>query len=195
MGYYPLILDVGRIPVAVIGGGPAAEQKLRALQAAGASVTVWAPVLSGTADALVRAAEAWTWHPAYPSPADLAGTRVVFVATDDPALTRKFAARAEAAGALVNAVDEPGCCDFIAASHFRQGPLLIAVSTGGTAPAVARALKDDLQAVIGSEWQRHIEAVSALRSRLKHQGLPFEARRAAITAYVRIHRPRLGPRP
>lgn len=192
MGYFPLMVDVRRVPVWVIGGGVQAEPKLRALKRADAVVAVWAPALIPDVDALIRSTPDWTWHPAYPSPADLPASVIVFAVTDDPSLNRDLAGQAEARGALVNAVDDPAACDFIAASHFRRGPLIVAVSTSGAAPAVARALKNDLAEAIGPEWGAHIEAVADLRARLKAEGLPFADRRDAINEFVRRHRPRLG---
>ena len=79
---------------------------------------------------------------------DLAGAFLAVAATDDPAVNRAVFAEAEAAGVLINAVDDPPFCDFYFPSVVRRGDLLIAISTAGQSPALAQRLRKEINALL-----------------------------------------------
>lgn len=147
MGYYPIALDLTDRPVVVIGGGPVAERKVEGLLTAGATVTVVSPTLTPRLTDLSRAGRIRHEARAYAA-ADLAGKALAFVATDDPRVTEAVARDARAAGVLVNAADDPAHCDFILPAVLRRGELVVAITTGGASPALARAVRERLEAVI-----------------------------------------------
>ena len=135
---YPVALDVTGVTVLVVGAGPVAARKVAGLAAAGALVRVVAPDVS---DALDRSLVVELRERPY-EPADLDGVRLVVTATGIAAVDADVAADATAAGLWVNAADQPADCTFILPAIARNGPLSIAVSTGGTSPALARRLRD-----------------------------------------------------
>jgi len=167
----PMVLDLTRLRLVLVGNGAAAERRLALLDEAGASdLTVYAddasPGLAHAAGSrLVRR---------LPSAAELAAALVVFIAERAGRHTPDLAATARAAGALVHVEDEPQLCDVHAPATLRRGELLIAVSTGGQSPALAAQVKRFLGALFGTEWQRHLDELAALRHGWREGGADSE---------------------
>jgi siroheme synthase-like protein len=124
--------------VLVVGAGAVAARKVAGLAAAGAAVRVVAPEIGAELD---RGHVAELHRRPY-EPGDLDGVRLVVTATGDPAVDAAVAADATAAGIWVNAADQPADCTFILPAVARKGPVMIAVSTDGASPALARRLRD-----------------------------------------------------
>jgi precorrin-2 dehydrogenase / sirohydrochlorin ferrochelatase len=132
---YPLVLDLKGRRCVVVGGGTVAERKVDGLLAAAAEVTVVSPKLSDKLEA--RAARG-----------DLAGAALAFVATGDTRLAAAIAREGRSQGVWVNAADDPEHCDFFLPSVLRRGPLLVAVATGGGSPALARAVREEIERLL-----------------------------------------------
>jgi precorrin-2 dehydrogenase/sirohydrochlorin ferrochelatase len=98
--------------------------------------------------------------------------RILFIAGLDRAASAALAARARAAGILVNAEDIPELCDFHVPAIVRRGDLVLTASTGGQAPGLARQLREWLEGRFGPEWKLHLEEVSAARAGWRASGLP-----------------------
>ena len=111
MSLFPIFLKLTGRPCIVVGAGNLAESKIESLQAANASVTVIAPKASARIVAIAESGEV-VWHKREYATGDLAGQFLVVAATDNPAVNRAVFAEAEAAGILINAVDDPPFCDF-----------------------------------------------------------------------------------
>jgi precorrin-2 dehydrogenase/sirohydrochlorin ferrochelatase len=138
---YPVFLDLGGVKVLVVGGGPVGLRKAQGLVAAGALVTVIAPTtVSGITDVAVH-----TEQRVYRTD-DVTGFQLVITATSDPSVNAQVAADARAAGIFVNSADDPENCTFILPAITRRGPIIVAVSTGGSSPALAGRLRDQIAA-------------------------------------------------
>ena len=161
---YPVFLDLSGVPVLVVGAGLIAARKVEGLVAAGAAVTV---VASAVSAALDRSSVVAVVERAF-QPADVEGMRLVVTATGRADVDAAVAAAATTAGIWVNAADQPTDCSFILPAIARNGPLAVAVSTGGTSPALARRLRDHAAALLTDD-------VVAL-------ALDLQARRAAVRA-------------
>lgn len=165
----PLAVDVAAWKVLLVGDGRAALARLDMLEAAGArDLTVFAP-------APVSAAMRARAGPArlverLPEEAEVAASRLLFLAGLGTAETERLAAIARAHRVLVNAEDVPPLCDAYALALVRRGSLVIGVSTEGRSPAVARVLRQWLQHRFGPEWEQRLEAAAALRERLRAAG-------------------------
>jgi precorrin-2 dehydrogenase/sirohydrochlorin ferrochelatase len=109
-----------------------------------------------------------------PVPADgpLPKIGALFVAGLDQAASAALAAKARAAGVLVNVEDAPELCDFHVPAIVRRGDLVLTASTGGQAPGLARRLREWLEGRFGPEWKLHMEEVSAARAGWRAGGLP-----------------------
>lgn len=163
----PLVLDLARLRLVLVGNDERAERRLALLDAAGAAdVTVYAdapsPALALAAGArLVRRCPATT---------ELVAARIVFISDRSAAESRRLAEAARAGGALVHVEDAPTLSDVHAPAVLRRGDLLIAVSTGGKSPSLARSIKRFLGTLFGSEWQGRVDEFAALRRRWRDSG-------------------------
>jgi precorrin-2 dehydrogenase / sirohydrochlorin ferrochelatase len=147
MSLFPIFLKLTGRPCIVIGAGNLAESKIESLRTADARVTVIAPVARARIIEMAEAGEV-TWLRREYAAGDLAGQFLVVAATDEPAVNRAVFAEAEAAGILINAVDDPPFCDFYFPSVVRRGDLQIAISTAGQSPALAQRLRKEINAAL-----------------------------------------------
>lgn len=150
----PIFLDLAGREVLLIGGGASAHEKLVKLAPTGARLTVVARTFG--AETLTMLRELGIEHHQRPWLAtDMMKKFVVISAVDDAAEHARIAALARAAGILLNAVDAPASTDFFFGAQVQRGPLLIAISTQGLFPGVARALRlwleEALPAKIGAD--------------------------------------------
>jgi len=163
--YFPVNLDIRDRPVVVVGGGAVAARKCSALIDAGARVTVIAPSVDGSLGEMCEKEE--VLHVARDfAPGDLAGAFLVFAATDSPEVNRAVAEEAKARAILSDIADAPGLGSFTLPAVMRRGALQIAVSTGGTSPALARQIRAQLEAHYGPEYGSALELLGKLREKL-----------------------------
>ncbi len=147
MSLFPIFLKLTARPTVVIGAGHLAESKIESLLAAGAQVTVIAPEANPRILDLAEAGEI-TLHQRPYQTGDIADAFLAVAATDNPAVNRAVFAEAQAAGILVNAVDDPPFCDFYFPSVVRRGDLQIAISTAGQSPALAQRLRKQINTLL-----------------------------------------------
>jgi len=159
--YYPAFLDLEGRPCLVVGGGKVAERKALALLKAGARVKVVAPAVTARL-AREKAAGRITHEGRRFRAADARGAFLVIAATDSREENEKVSASATG---LVNVVDTPELCNFIVPSSVVRGPLTIAVSTSGTSPAMARAIRKELEALYPPALGAYLRKAARLRAR------------------------------
>ncbi len=176
-GYYPVYLRLWNQPCVVIGGGKIAEDKVGSLLSAGARVTVISPDLTPQLLELVEQKEIAHIARHY-QPGDLAGAFVVICATGQTDIVPQVWQEALAHRQLINTVDDPPHCTFIAPAILRNGDLTIAISTAGKAPALAVRLKERLQRELGPEYERFLDLAGQLREPLTQHVPDFKARKA-----------------
>ena len=174
MGYYPIYVDMRRRRCLVIGGGVVAERKVASLVEAGAAVTVISPDItelialwskSGAIDFLARRYRT----------GDLAEFEIAFVATDDSEINAAVYEEGKNRGVWVNSADDPEHCDFILPSIIRRGDLAVAISTGGESPALARAVREELDEYFTADYARVVEIASEVRLELRARSLSASA--------------------
>lgn len=174
MEYYPIFLNLKGRRCLVVGGGPVAERKVEGLLQAGAAVTVVSPRLT---ERLHRVAEEKKLsHVAREyQTGNLAGCELVFAATDDPAVNRAIYDEAREQGVWANTADDPAHCDFILPSVLRRGELQVAVATGGASPALARAIREELERYFTEDYAMLSEVVAEVRRELREHGIAASA--------------------
>ena len=186
MSYYPVLIHLEGKKVIVVGGGIVAQRKIDTLVEYDADVHVVSreltPVLGkyleqGTIKLLGH--EFRDKH--------LNGAFMVIAATDDPLLNRQVSEKAREKGLLVNAVDQPSHCNFIVPSILRRGDLLIAVSTSGKSPALAKKVREELEERFGEEYESLLILLGHLRKEMLSQGLPADENRRIFHELVNSH--------
>ncbi len=165
MQYLPLFFDLRGRPVLVVGGGAIAARKLALLLEAGAAVTVVAPWL-GEALAAAPLAGRFAWREARFDSAMIGGQRLVIAATGDRAVNAAVAAACEAAGLPVNVVDDPELSNTIVPAIIDRSPLMIAVSSGGSAPMLARAVRERLETLVDESFGALARLLAGARQRI-----------------------------
>ncbi len=172
---FPAMLDLGGRRVLVVGGGPTAEEKVRLLIEAGADVTVVSPKLTTHLRRLAHR-RSLRWHERCFRPSDVQEAFFVVAATDDPDVNRAVFVAAESASTLCNAVDDTANCSAILPSVHREGPLVVAVSTSGAAPALAVRLRERV-ADLTSGYGRVLDLLAGYRGAVKDRFGTFAERR------------------
>ncbi|MBV7438592.1 siroheme synthase CysG [Aeromonas sp. sif2416] len=166
MDYLPIFCRLDNKPVLLVGGGEVAERKARLLLDAGARLTVVSPMLDSELAALA-ADGTIDWLAAEFEPAQLTGKWLVVAATDRREVNALVYQSANQAGIFANVVDDPKRSSFIMPSIIDRSPLMVAISSGGKAPVLARLLREKLEALL----PQHLGAVAAfaggLRDRVK----------------------------
>jgi precorrin-2 dehydrogenase / sirohydrochlorin ferrochelatase len=167
-GYPAILLLEGRLAV-VIGGGQVAERKVRTLLDAGAKVRVVTSEVTKGIRSRADSGDIELVERRYER-GDLAGAAAAVAATDDEEVNRGVFAEATEAGIPVNVVDNISLCTFIAPSIIRRGDLVVAISTGGAAPALAVRIRERLEREFGEEYARFLALMAELREQIKVPG-------------------------
>ena len=166
MAYYPVYLNlVGRRCI-VFGGGPVAEGKIPNLLDSGACVTVISPEATQGIQQAAQRGEL-EWQAREYKPGDLQGVFLGIAATNVRRVNREISREAEELGVILNVVDDPPLCTFIAPSIVRRGSVTLAISTGGSSPALARKLREELSADPVLEWADLAKVLSRARLEVK----------------------------
>lgn len=170
MAYYPIFLELKDRRCLVVGGGPIAQRKVEGLLAADASVTVIAPTLTRELQRLLTAGEIDCLQREYEE-GDVKDYEMCMVATDDGAVNAQLFAEGKSHGVWVNASDDPVNCDFILPAVIRRGAITVAASTGGTSPALARRLREELEAYLTEEMPALADLLAEVRRDLRSRGI------------------------
>jgi siroheme synthase-like protein len=168
---YPIMLDVSGVRVLVVGGGRVALRKIEGLLASGAHVTVVAPDVAEA----IRSLPVEVVDRPYQN-SDLDNVRLVITATDNPAVNAAVAAGATHHGIWVNSADDPANCTFTLPAVARDGPVTVAVSTGGASPALASHLRAEFQSRLGEVGAAEAAAtLAAQRAAMHTEGTSTES--------------------
>ena len=147
MDYFPIFCQLNAKPCLLVGGGEVAERKARLLMEAGAILTVNAERFSAQFEAWQKAGRL-TLVPGTFDPSLLTAQWLAIAATDDPQVNRQVLAQCEARHLFCNVVDASAQSGFIMPSIIDRSPLMVAVSSGGSAPVLARLLREKLEALL-----------------------------------------------
>jgi precorrin-2 dehydrogenase/sirohydrochlorin ferrochelatase len=179
MSLFPIFLKLTGRPCIVIGAGNLAESKIDSLLTAEARVTVIAPMASARIITMAESGEIVLHQREYAS-GDLAGQFLAVAATNVPTVNRAVFAEAEAAGILINAVDDPPFCDFYFPSVVRRGELQIAITTAGASPALAQRLRKEIDAQLPLDAGEWMAELGNLRREVLQREPANEARRELL---------------
>ena len=169
MKYYPIFLNLSGKRCLVIGGGEVATRKVETLLRSGAKVGIIARELSESLREKVMEGTVQHLNPEY-SAQYLQGMDLILVATNDKELNQQAAQDARKEGIWCNIADRPELCDFILPSLITRGDLLVAISTSGSSPALARKLREDLESFLVVEYDPFLNLLRKIRIRLFKEG-------------------------
>jgi len=167
--YYPILLNIQGKRCVVIGGGKVALRKVKMLLDCGANIIVISPKPHPDMVKLSKKKTLRLTQRDYET-RDLRKAAVVIACTDVKKVNRKVADDAKKAGVLVNVADDAEPSDFVLPSFFRRGNLLVAVSTSGVSPALARSIRTKLEKHFGEEYASLLSLIGEVRSTLKRKG-------------------------
>lgn len=158
-------MDLNDKPCLVVGGGRVAERKVRSLLQSGALVRVISPQLTPGLEGLQAKGEI-IYHRRTFRSTDLRGVFLAIAATNDRQANHHVFNLAARQRIPVNVVDDPTHSSFIVPSLVQRGDLLIAISTSGQSPALAKALRQKLQREIGPEYLFLLKLLGTARKKI-----------------------------
>jgi uroporphyrin-III C-methyltransferase/precorrin-2 dehydrogenase/sirohydrochlorin ferrochelatase len=147
MDYLPLFLQLRSQPAVIVGGGRVAVRKVDLLLRSGSHVTVIAPELREELHKLAESGEL-RHIPAKFEAAHLDGAVIVIAATNDHAVNAAVSAASRARRIPVNVVDDPALSTFIFPAIVDRSPIIVAVSSGGESPVLARRVREQIEAIL-----------------------------------------------
>lgn len=164
---FPIVLDLARVAVVIVGDGARTAKRVAQLRDAGArdiavySAAPGAALISAAGGDLVRR---------HPAAVDLARAGVVFIVDLPEAEAAQLAATARAVGVLVNVEDRRPHCDFHTPSIVKRGDLTISISTNGRSPTLARRMREFLEKTFGAEWRARLDVIDEKRRQWRAAG-------------------------
>ena len=161
----PVFLTLEGQPCVIIGGGTVALRKASDLLNAGAAVTVIAENPSPDIERLHRQGDITVLRKHY-EPKDVNGAFLDFAATDNGAVNVEVFDAAKQRGILVNVVDCPELCNFFSGAVVRRGPLQIAISTSGSSPALAAAIRRELEERYTESYGEFVSFAGEIRKKI-----------------------------
>lgn len=166
MNFLPVFVKLKDAPCLVVGGGEVAARKVGLLLRAGGRVTVVSPECGPAVGELAQQGRvAFRCKPF--EPGDLDGFTLVVSATSNGVVNEQVAAAATQRNIPVNVVDHPELCSFIVPAIVDRDPVIVAVSTGGASPVLARLIRSRLEALLPAAYGRLAEAAERIRARVK----------------------------
>ena len=172
----PIFMNISQRLCVVIGAGEVAARKVTMLLRAQASVTVYAPEICPTLADLVEAGRI-RYQQARFADQQLSGACLVIAATNDLQVNTAVSLAAQANNIPVNVVDAPALCTFTMASIVERSPIVIAISSEGNAPVLARYLRSKIETMLPAGYGRIAAIAGEFRDKVKSKYATSQARR------------------
>jgi precorrin-2 dehydrogenase / sirohydrochlorin ferrochelatase len=171
--YYPVYLNLAGKLCVICGGGTVAQGKIAALRQAGARIIIISP---DATPGIQRAAQRGDveWLPRKYQRGDLEGAFIAVAATNVWHVNREIFEEAEQRGVLLNVVDDPDLCTFIAPSIVKRDPVTLAISTGGASPALARKMRETFAEDPNLRWADLADVLGRARKVIKEERIPID---------------------
>jgi len=163
----PITIDAARVRIALVGNGEAARRRLAVLDRAGAKCV---NVYAGAPEPDLAAAAGDRLHRRLPSGEELARAQLVFLAQISEPGASQLRHFADSVGVLLNVEDDLTHSSFHSPAVVRRGDLTLAISTGGKTPGLAAALRRQIEASLGPEWDTRLERIAVLRAGWRDAG-------------------------
>lgn len=177
MDLLPLFHNLNGRRCVMVGGGSVALRKIRPLMEVGAKVEIIAPEINTAITDLAEKHSLCLYQRKFNN-ADLEGAALVIAATDDKQLNKQVSEQAQKLNIPVNVVDQPELCSVVFPSIVDRSPVQIAISSGGTAPVLARMLRTRLESLIPSGYGFLAQLAGKFRQQVKEKITEPNSRKA-----------------
>nr|MCS5590480.1 siroheme synthase [Candidatus Thioglobus sp.] len=176
MNYLPIFIDIKQQPCLVVGGGDIALRKINLLLKANAAITCVSKECCDGIKRLVKDNKITHIEKAFEA-TDINTQVLIVSATDDSDLNAQVSALAKTANIPVNVVDSPDLCSFVMPSIVDRSPIVIAISSAGKAPVLARLIRAKLESTIPHAYGKLAELAGNFRDQVKAKFNNIEDRR------------------
>ncbi len=166
MDYFPLFHDFKHKPCLIVGGGDIALRKTQLILRAGANITLVAPDISDELKSLLNQSQHQLVHRKF-SDDDVLDKTLVIAATDNEAVNQQVSMAARKHRCLVNVVDSPKLSDVIVPAIIDRDPIIVAVSSGGKAPVLARQLRTKIETLVPASYGALASLAGKFRDKVK----------------------------
>jgi precorrin-2 dehydrogenase/sirohydrochlorin ferrochelatase len=187
MSLYPIFLKLEGHKVLIVGGGLVAEQKIEAVLRSATDVTVVSPQITPRIRLWAHQGRI-KYHAVEFHRGMTQGYFLVISCTDSEETNRAVYQEAREFGALANAVDDPGYCDFYAPAVVSRGEFQIAISTGGNSPALSQHVRKQLEENFGPEYESWTAWLGRMRDMMRKM-LPRTERRKELLMLLALCKP------
>ncbi|MBU9977494.1 siroheme synthase CysG [Proteus mirabilis] len=176
MDYFPIFCQLNNKPCLLVGGGEVAERKARLLMDAGAVISVVAPTFTPQFMQWQNEQRLQCFTAEF-SVADLADKWLVIAATDNEQVNQLVYQQATEQRIFCNVVDSPKQASFIMPSVIDRSPIMVAISSGGKAPVLARILREKMEQWLPNSLGALAQLAGKLREQVKQRFATMSARR------------------
>jgi uroporphyrin-III C-methyltransferase/precorrin-2 dehydrogenase/sirohydrochlorin ferrochelatase len=175
MKYLPLFLNVQGRKCVIVGGGEVAMRKATLLHRAGASLWVVAPIITPRLQKLLEDGGHHSRLGSFMA-SDLKDAVLVIGASDDETLNAQVSSLAHEQNILVNVVDQPELCSVIFPAIVDRSPIVVAISTGGASPVLARRIKEQIEILLPGSLPQLASLLAMMRDQVKRRIANFSQR-------------------
>ena len=172
----PIFFNINNRPCVVIGGGDVATRKVSMLLKANAAITLYSPEICSELQALADASKIKYVQSPFDA-SQLVGACMVIAATDDEAVNIAVSVASKALNIPVNVVDAPDLCTFTMGSIIDRSPVVIAISSEGNAPVLARYIRAKIETMLPATYGRIADIAGEFREKVKEKFATTQARR------------------
>jgi uroporphyrin-III C-methyltransferase/precorrin-2 dehydrogenase/sirohydrochlorin ferrochelatase len=166
MKYFPVFLDGNKINAMVVGGGDVAARKIELLLKATTNITIMSATVSNGVQRLINENKL-NWLAHNYKAGFLEPMTLVIAATDDTSINEQVYQEADAVKILANVVDQPELCTYITPSIIDRAPMLIAISSSGSAPILVRMLREQIEKILPRGYGRLADFSLKFRDHVK----------------------------
>jgi len=177
MKRFPLFVNLDKLPVLVVGGGEIAERKINLIIKANANVEVLARKFTPNVEQLISKKKLKKIKKSLDISTLSSNYSLIIAATDNKQVNKKLFNFAKKNNILINVVDQPELCTCTFGSIVERGDLVVAISTGGSAPVFARNLREKLETLLPQSTKQLIDFSSTIREKVIRSFSQFNKRR------------------
>ena len=177
MKRFPLFVNLDKLPVLVVGGGEIAERKINLIIKANANVEVLARKFTPNVEQIISKKKLKKIKKSLDISTLSSNYSLIIAATDNKQINKKLFNFAKKNNILINVVDQPELCTCTFGSIVERGDLVIAISTGGSAPVFARNLREKFETLLPQSTKQLIDFSSTIREKVIRSFSQFNKRR------------------